>query len=396
MTAPLPPKIVEWATRPGARRLLAAARAKVEAGVGRRGTLGALTEADRRDVRVMLGVPWDASGRAATLGALRDALARHGVQLEDLLVAVGGPLRDRPRERRERAASHADDTRAALEALIQALPAVPGPLEAEVRAVLLRRCLPPAGDGVREARARDLVALLSALPDAESSGTLLAVMAARTFGDAHALDQSRPLGRAAARVMALVGAISDVDPADPEPVLACVDPLGSAERWRAAWAAVGVGCDSVSSQVLTLNVALRGSAAAVALTAAAAGEPVWLTARSLATGTVAPRESITEVYVCENPSVVEAAAIRLGRRSAPLVCTYGRPGLACLLLLRAFSDAGLRVNVRADGDAVGREIVRTVIAEVPHASLWRMDDRTTAFEEELMDDLIKDLGRSTG
>lgn len=398
MTASLPPRIAEWAARPGARRLLAAARAKVEAGVGGRASLGDVTDAERRDVRALLGVPWEASGRAATLGALRDALARHGVYLEDLLVAVGGPLRDRPRERRERAASHADDTRAALDALTGALPPVPESLADDVRAVLLRRCLPPAGDGAREARARDLVALLAGLPDADAgaSGPLLAVLAARTFGDAHALDQSRPLGRSAARLVALVGAVAALHPAGPDPALAWVDPLGSAERWRAAWAGVGIGCDSLSSQVLTLNLALRGSAAAVALTAASAGEPVWLTARSLATGTVAPSETVTEVFVCENPSVVEAAAIRLGLRSAPLICTYGRPGLACLLLLRAFSDAGIRVKVRADGDPAGREIVRTVFAEVPHAAMWRMDARTTSFEEELMDELIEDLSRSTG
>lgn len=394
MTASLPPAIVEWAARPGARRLLGVARTKVESGVGPRGSLGDLTDAERRDVRVLLGVPWDASGRAATLGALRDALGRHGVELEDLLVAVGGPLRDRPRERLERAASQADDTRTALEALTRSLPAVPEAAMDDVRALLLKRCLPPAGEGVRAARARDLVALLTALPAGGESGTLLAVLSARIFGDAHALDQSRQLGRAAARLMALVGAISDLGPDDPEPALAWADPLGSAERWRSAWAGVGVGCDSLSSQVLTLNVALRGSAPAVPLTAAAAGEPLWLTARSLTTGTVTPSETVTEIFVCENPSVVEAAAIRLGLRSAPLVCTYGRPGLACLVLLRAISDAGIQVHVRADGDDVGREIVRTVLAEVPHASPWRMDDRTTSFEEELIDELIDDLGHS--
>ena len=415
MTADLPPRILEWAGRPGAQRLLAAAREKVEAGTGRRGSLGDLTDAERRDVRALLGVHWEASGRGATLGELRDALARHGVELEDLLVHAGGPLRDRPRERRERAASRADDTTAALEVLARALPraASSEALRDDVRAVLLRRCLPPAGGGARLARATELVTLLAGLPGAtrapgrsspaggvgEDEGVgptatvLLAVLAARCFGDAHALDQSRPLGRSAARLVALLGAIAEVDEGDPAPSLSWVDPLGSAEQWRAAWAGIGVVCDSVSSQVLTLNLALEGTAPAVALTRAAAGEPLWLTARSLGGGTLAPVESATEVFVCENPSVVEAAATRLGAASAPLVCTYGRPGLACLLLLRAYAAAGTRVRVRADGDSAGRDIVRTVRAEVPDAVLWRMDDSTEAYEEELLDDLIRDLDR---
>jgi len=412
VTADLPPRILEWAGRPGAQRLLAAAREKVEAGTGRRGSLGDLTDAERRDVRALLGVHWEASGRGATLGELRDALARHGVELEDLLVHAGGPLRDRPRERRERAASRADDTTAALEVLARALPraASSEALRDDVRAVLLRRCLPPAGGGARLARATDLVALLAVLPDVvlgaggeppasrtpdagPTEPVLLAVLAARCFGDAHALDQSRPLGRSAARLVALLGAIAEVDEGDPAPSLSWVDPLGSAEQWRAAWAGIGVVCDSVSSQVLTLNLALEGTAPAVALTRAAAGEPLWLTARSLGGGTLAPVESATEVFVCENPSVVEAAATRLGAASAPLVCTYGRPGLACLLLLRAYAAAGTRVRVRADGDSAGRDIVRTVRAEVPDAVLWRMDDSTEAYEEELLDDLIRDLDR---
>lgn len=411
MTADLPPRILEWAGRPGAQRLLAAAREKVEAGTGRRGSLGDLTDAERRDVRALLGVHWEASGRGATLGELRDALARHGVELEDLLVHAGGPLRDRPRERRERAASRADDTTAALEVLARALPraASSEALRDDVRAVLLRRCLPPAGGGGRLARATDLVALLGGLPDATrapargsladgddvgpTAPVLLAVLAARCFGDAHALDQSRPLGRSAARLVALLGAIAEVDEGDPAPSLSWADPLGSAEQWRAAWAGVGIVCDSLSSQVLTLNLALRGTAPAVALTRAAAGEPLWLTARSLGGGGLAPAEAATEVFVCENPSVVEAAATRLGPHSAPLVCTYGRPGLACLLLLRAYAAAGTRVHVRADGDPVGRDIVRTVRAEVSDAILWLMDDTTSAYEEELLDDLIRDLDR---
>jgi len=392
-----PAGILGWADRPGARRLLAAARHKVEDGVGRRGSLGPLTPTERDDARVLLGVAWDASGREPTLGDLSDALARHGVELEELLVRLGGPVRDRPGERRARAAARAEETQAALEVVAAAVSdaartgALPvGPhavgLGDAVAQEILRRCLPPAGTGARLARARELAEMLRALPPAGAEPVLLAVLAARTFGDAHALDQSRPLGRAAARLVAVL----DPAAADGDAV-GWVDPVGSAELWRAAWAGVGVVCDTVSSQVLTLNLTLQGTSPAVALTAAAHGEPLWVTARALSRGTLAPSDG--EVFVCENPAVVEEAATRLGEDSAPLVCTYGRPGLACLLLLRAYAAAGTRVHVRADGDAVGQEIVRTVLAEVPDAALWRFDETTTAYEEEVLDDLIRDLDR---
>ncbi|NCD16732.1 MAG: hypothetical protein EOL91_05360, partial [Actinobacteria bacterium] len=274
-----PAGILGWADRPGARRLLAAARHKVEDGVGRRGSLGPLTPTERDDARVLLGVAWDASGREPTLGDLRDALARHGVELEELLVRFGGPVRDRFGERRARAAARAEETHAALEVVAAAVSdaartgALPvGPHAAglgdAVAQEILRRCLPPAGTGARLARARELAEMLRALPPAGAEPVLLAVLAARTFGDAHALDQSRPLGRAGARLVAVLDpAAADRD------AIGWVDPVGSAELWRAAWAGVGVACDTVSSQVLTLNLTLQGTSPAVALTAAAHGEP---------------------------------------------------------------------------------------------------------------------------
>ena len=86
--------------------------------------------------------------------------------------------------------------------------------------------------------------------------------------------------------------------------------------WAAAWAGAGVICDAVSAQVLVLNLPLTGNAPAVRLCHAAPGEPVWLTLRSfrgdweLAGG--------AEVFVCENPTVLEAAADRHGAASWPL------------------------------------------------------------------------------
>jgi len=87
---------------------------------------------------------------------------------------------------------------------------------------------------------------------------------------------------------------------------------------------------------------------------------------------------------------VEASADRLGSESAPLVCTFGRPGLAALRLLDAlYPSATLRV--RADGDAIGWNIIGGLIDRFPDAGRWRMPDGFAAFEEEILDDLIHDL-----
>jgi hypothetical protein len=101
-----------------------------------------------------------------------------------------------------------------------------------------------------------------------------------------------------------------------------VDTPATAQPWRAAWEEVGVVCDPVSSRVLVLNLVLHGDAAACRLIGAAGPEPLWLTWRSLSGpfGCDAP-----DVHVCENPSVLIAAADQLGADALPLVCTNGRP-----------------------------------------------------------------------
>ena len=47
---------------------------------------------------------------------------------------------------------------------------------------------------------------------------------------------------------------------------------------------------------------------------------------------------------------------------------------------------------RADGDAVGWSILTGLAASFPAAERWRMPIGFSAFEEEILDDLIEDLG----
>ena len=143
------------------------------------------------------------------------------------------------------------------------------------------------------------------------------------------------------------------------PGVAAADALFSSRS--ATWAGAGVICDAVSAQVLVLNLPLTGNAPAVRLCHAAPGEPVWLTLRSLRGAWELARGA--EVFVCENPTVLEAAADRYGASSRPLVCTFGLPSQASWELLTGLGD--VRCHVRADGDVVGWRIVNQLRAGCP-------------------------------
>lgn len=128
-------------------------------------------------------------------------------------------------------------------------------------------------------------------------------------------------------------------------------------------------CDTVSSRVLTLNVALDITGGH------RPGAPAWLTLRDLLSPwCFAPVPPV--LFVCENPTVVEAAADELGARCPPLVCTDGMPALAALDLLAGAAEAGVSVRVRADIDPAGLAIVRTVLSTVGDGELWRFDAET--------------------
>ena len=74
----------------------------------------------------------------------------------------------------------------------------------------------------------------------------------------------------------------------------------------------GIDCDPVSSRVLVLNLPHDGDAPCARLAQAAGPEPLLLTLRSL-TGSFRMAVPASDVYVCENPSVLIAAADQLGK-----------------------------------------------------------------------------------
>lgn len=221
---------------------------------------------------------------------------------------------------------------------------------AELRRSGLVRRLAGGDPDLAGALVQQAEAVLSALPGSElaASGLPLQALAART-GDAHALDPGRPLGTL---VLRLICARTGLDPADR----------------RLAWAAVGVELDPLSATVLVLGLRARGNGLSARLLdlCAESGEPCRLTLRQLRGGV---QLDAPDVFVCENPSVVVAAADTLGERCKPLVCVEGQPGSAAWVVLES---AGARVRYHGDLDWPGLRIGAEVLTRTGGRP-WRFD-----------------------
>lgn len=224
------------------------------------------------------------------------------------------------------------------------------------RAGLLRRV---SGGNLEQAQRwiEELAALKDRLPASEVP---LARLAAEVFGDPHALDRGAPLCALAVRLAARVGGTEASD---------------DAEGIRDAWAAAGVVCDELSAPLLVLNLRAAGEdcTARALRVHAEAGEPYRVSVRQLLR--MRPqfdaRSTGAGVFVCENPSVVAAAADALGARSAALVCVEGQPKTASRLLLGALSAAGIRLRYHGDFDWPGIRIAN-LLRERHSVEPWRM------------------------
>jgi uncharacterized protein (TIGR02679 family) len=361
--------LLDWARLPGPQKVLAAARRRLEEGgdlTGRPFRV-TLTASEREEVGKLLGMSWIHSGRAVGARALAEAIGNLGTDVPELLAAAGTPVRDL-RGARIAAMQGAEAERERAVAVLRDVGVPPDVASAWAS----RRGLPAAGSGQLADLASRCAHVWERLPGPTAGRILLTVLAASALGDPHALDRGSPV---ATGILRLLGHEL------PE----------SAEMWRAVWEEHGVDCDPVSSRVLVLNLALEGDAACVPLSHAAGAEPLWLTLRSL-TGVF--RSSASDIYVCENPSVLIAAADALGPRSRPLICTNGRPSAAAVRLLTRLAETGASLRIRADDDTVGQEIVKSLRSSIPSAQLWRYDQRppvTPRYEEQDLDALLCDL-----
>ncbi|HTZ28563.1 MAG TPA: TIGR02679 domain-containing protein, partial [Streptosporangiaceae bacterium] len=286
--------------------LVRRARDRLEAGRPLTGTitLPAATLQQRRAVERL-------TGRAARSGTslsvsltdvdriLRDSGAAPG-GLTEAVTRLAGPLRDLGRERAELAA--------AWSAAFASLDTAVGrrgelrPWREWLDATGVVRRLASEPDQARLILGQ-VAAVLLRLP---SSGIPIGRLAAECCGDAHALDDGRPAGTlAASAVRALAGLPFATD--------------GSADSRRAAWAAVGVHLDELSSLVLCLGLPgdARTPLGRVLASCRDAGQPAVLTLRQLRCHDEPLHAD--RVRMCENPVVVAAAADELGARCQPLV-----------------------------------------------------------------------------
>jgi uncharacterized protein (TIGR02679 family) len=322
--------------------------------------LDAATEAERLALGRLLGRPPTRHGHSLRVwpGQLSAALRSAGIapDLHSAVEALTGPVVSRP----EAAAAE----RAVREAMRSVIASGRhagtswherwvAALEADGTLTRLAR----SGGGRLAAQA---VTVLDLLP---ADALPLPVLAEQATGDTKALSGT-PLARLVLRALALRDGVANAA-------------LARRETQRALWEAAGVIPDDLASQALVLGLAATPvSPLGRWLTEAAeAGIPFRVTLHQLAAMPVTPQADA--VFVCENPSVLRAAAAaevlpRRGARPVALVCTEGIPSAACQRLLGACARAGAAIGWRGDFDWTG---LRTVDAGMTRhgASPWRMD-----------------------
>ena len=304
------------------------------------------------------------TGRAARSGAslsvsltevdriLRDSGAAPG-GLAEAVTRLTGPHRDRTRERADLAAAWAAAF-APLDAAVDGRDDLARWREWLDATGVVRR-LAPEPDQARLLLAQ-VAAVLRRLP---SPGVPIGRLAAECCGDAHALDDGRPAGTLAlSAVRALAGLPFAAEAA--------------ADSRRAAWAAVGVHLDDLSSLVLCLGLPgdTRTALGRTLASCREVGQPAVLTLRQLRCHDEPLH--VVRVRICENPVVVAAAADELGARCQPLVCVGGQPSAAGWRLLGLLAAGGAEFGYHGDFDWGGVRIARAVRHRV-NWQPWRYD-----------------------
>lgn len=216
-------------------------------------------------------------------------------------------------------------------------------------------------DTIQHLASRDPIGDGRALP--------LTVLAATTFGDAHALDEKRPLG-------ALV--------ADG------VCRLAGTEDMRAAWQTFGVQLDKVNSSALTYM--LPGRPGSILAAARSNCQPLRITHRMLDSELGLDVGALERVWVCENPTIVVLAADRLAADCRPVLCTDGMPASVTSRLLAHLRSQGCELLVHADLDVGGIAIVNHLINRLD-ATPWRMTEHDYT---EALAGPTTDLGSAVG
>ncbi|MEV8631163.1 TIGR02679 family protein [Streptosporangium sp. NPDC051023] len=341
-------------------------------------TLSAATVEQRRAIERLLGRRAGAgSSLSVSLDEVDRVLRSSGVCPEGLAAAVvllQGPVRDLGRENALRDAAWREAF-AELDAALTDRPELSGWRSWLETTGVVRRS---TGDPHEARILLDTVAaILLRLPHA---GIPIGRLAAETCGDAHALDEGKPVAALALSAARALGGLPYAGD-------------GTADARRRAWAAVGVHLDDLSSSVLCLGLPGDDDTPAGRVLAATreAGEPCLLTLRQLQRHESPIRAGL--VRICENPVVVAAAADELGPRCPPLVCTGGRPSAAVWRLLDLLAAGGSEFAYHGDFDWGGIGIAGAVRERVDWRP-WRYD--SLAYEAAILSGKVLSMTSLTG
>jgi len=352
---------------PGWRRLLERARRALERTGGSLDgaiTLATPTEQERLVVIGVTGAHRSAGAARLTvrLAELDQHLrAAHGTGLAET-VSASAPLRDRPADARREA-----EARDALVTLAGGGRHATAAWHQEWLAGLRR-------DGTLTRIVRgglpfaDLIRVLDELP---ADDELLPVFAERVLNDTKALTDG-PLRALLLRALTAWQATPDGSALTAWPTSGggpgAAVPNGR-EQERVLLESAGLVSDDLASQVLVLNLPATGGLLGSWLTeAAGAGVPLRVTLHQLRLTPLSI--AAAEVFVCENPAVLRAAAAVHGGRSHPLICTEGVPSAAAHHLLRSMPDT--RIRWRNDFDWAGVRMTGAALRRYPAAVPWRM------------------------
>jgi uncharacterized protein (TIGR02679 family) len=376
-SGPLPATARAWLARPELARLWDKVHERLQRnGIAVRGhvLIPDTTHAEREALSFLLGRMYSTPRVSIALTdldrQLRASAAGRGVA--DVAAELRGELVSRPAARSARQAEQEQVWSAAAEAMritgLALVPWAPGWLEETRRSGAVSRL---GADGAARvvAQAVTVLARLSgpAQENADAPGPVIGSrgeLAERVTGTAHGLDDDTVLARLVLRGIAR--SRGEEFPRD-------------ARARRELWEAAGVATDQVSSTVLTYGLVPRGGdwPARLLRERSLAGAETHLTLRDLRRieWHLAPG---TEIFVCENPRVVEAAMDAACRRS--LVCTSGNPTTTVLALLDALAGCGARLAYRGDFDWPGIAMANRIIRRYA-ARPWRMS--ATDYEEHV-------------
>lgn len=348
---------VESLRTPAWDRLLALARRRLERDGGELTGAVRLTEPSEAERKLIIGItgmhrPASVRSVKIQLGDLDAAVDRTcGMSLAAALAVLHGPVRNRPAERSEEAGAKLEAERDARSRAGRhgAEPWFQKFLEQLGNDGTITR-LVRRGDTDQLGWACEVLALLPHL--GARAPISVPVLAERATGNTKALSGT-PIATLVLRGLAAsVGA--------PAPT--------TAEARRSLWESAGVILDDLASQVLV--VGLRPQEHHVVADwlrdAADFGIPFRLTLHQLCTDELVLRQP--QLFVCENPAVLRAAAAELAEHCAPLICTEGQPSAACHRLL---DRAKGTVHWRGDFDWTGLRTTAMAIGRYGSVP-WRM------------------------